>query len=144
MSEKVSVLGVSGIPRRGGNTETLVDEVLRGAAGAVTEKVVLAQSNVSPCRACNACSRTGICIQDDGMAAIVEKMKASRIWVLGTPVYWWCPTAQMKTFIDRWYAVPRELFRGRRIIIAVSSGGGETYSELTVRMLSEIIEYLDI
>jgi multimeric flavodoxin WrbA len=35
------------------------------------------------------------------MAMIVEKMDASRIWVLTTPVYWWGPTAQMKTFIDR-------------------------------------------
>ncbi len=34
------VLGVVGSPRRGGNTEILVDEVLAGAreAGAVTEK----------------------------------------------------------------------------------------------------------
>lgn len=91
MSTKVSVLGVAGSPRRGGNTETLLDEVLRGVieAGAVTEKVVLSQSNVGPCRACNACSRTGTCIQNDDMAAIVEKMKGSRIWVLATPVYWW-------------------------------------------------------
>jgi NAD(P)H-dependent FMN reductase len=83
-------------------------------------------------------------IQDDGMVAIIEKMKASRVWVLTTPVYWWGPTAQMKAFIDRWYAVPREIFRGKRIILAISSGGGETYSKLTVRMLSEIIEYLDM
>ena len=146
MSAKISALGVAGSPRRGGNTETLVDEVLRGAkdAGAATEKVVIAQSNIGPCRACNACSRTNICIQNDDMAAIIEKMKVSRIWVLATPVYWWGPTAQMKAFIDRWYAVPREVFRGRRIILAISSGGGETYEELTVKMLTEIIEYLDM
>lgn len=78
------------------------------------------------------------------MAAIVEKMKTSRIWVLATPVYWWGPTAQMKAFIDRWYAVPREIFREKRIILAVSSGGGESYEELMVRMFSEIIYYLDM
>jgi NAD(P)H-dependent FMN reductase len=78
------------------------------------------------------------------MVAIIEKMKVSRIWVLATPVYWWGPTAQMKAFIDRWYAVPREVFRGRRIILAISSSGGETYEELTVKMLSEIIEYLEM
>jgi len=76
------------------------------------------------------------------MAVIVEKMRASRIWILGTPVYWWSPTAQMKAFIDRWYAIPREIFRGRRIILTVSSGGGEAYEELTLRMLSEIIKCL--
>ncbi len=77
----VSVLGVAGSPRRGGNSETLLDEVLNGAkeAGAVTEKIVLAQSNFSPCKACDACSWTGTCIQDDDMAIIVEKMKASRV-----------------------------------------------------------------
>jgi hypothetical protein len=39
------VLGIVGSPRRGGNTETLVDEVLAGAAeaGALTEKVVLSK-----------------------------------------------------------------------------------------------------
>ncbi len=83
MSAKVSVLG-AGSPRRGGNTENLVDEVLRGVkdAGAATEKVVLAQANMGPCRACNTCSRTDICIQNDDMTAIIEKSKASRIWIL--------------------------------------------------------------
>jgi multimeric flavodoxin WrbA len=144
MSAKVTVLGVAGSPRRGGNTETLLDEVLRGAmdAGAETEKVVLAQSNIGPCRACNACSRTGICIQDDDMGAIIEKMKASRVWVLATPVYWWGPTAQMKAFIDRWYSIPRVIFKGKRIILAASSNGGETYQELMVEMFIEIIDYL--
>lgn len=59
------VLGIAGSPRRGGNTETILDEVLRGAAdvGAQTEKFVLAEKEVNPCRACNSCSRTHVCIQ---------------------------------------------------------------------------------
>ena len=50
----------------------------------------------------------------------------------------------MKAFIDRWYAIPRQIFWGKRIILIVSSGGGEAYEELTVKMLIEIIQYLDM
>ncbi len=76
------------------------------------------------------------------MASTVEKMKVARVWILATPVYWWGPTAQMKAFIDRLYGVPRETFRGKRVILAVSSGGGSSYAELTIKMISEIIPYL--
>ncbi len=138
------VLGVVGSPRRGGNTETLVDEVLRGAEeeGGHTEKAVLSEMNVQPCRACDACSRLGRCVIEDDMAALLENMKASRVWVLGTPVYWWGPTAQMKAFIDRWYGVDRATFRGKGIVLVVPSGGGAIYARQTVEMLESIIPYL--
>ena len=138
------VLGVVGSPRRGGNTETLVDEVLRGAAeaGAQTEKAVLSEMNVQPCRACDACSRLGSCVIEDDMVALLEKMKASRVWVLGTPVYWWGPTAWMKAFIDRWYGVDRAMFRGRGVVLVVPSGGGSSYARQTVEMLESIVPYL--
>ena len=144
MSEAIRVLGVVGSPRRGGNTETLVDEVLRGAeeAGGRTEKAVLSEMDVRPCRACNACSRLGRCVIEDDMAGLLERMRASNVWVLGTPVYWWGPTAWMKAFIDRWYGVDRALFRGKGVVLAVSSGGGPSYARLTVEMLESIIPYL--
>lgn len=140
------VLGIAGSPRRGGNTETILDEVLRGAAeaGAQTEKFVLAEKEVNPCRACNACSRTHVCIQKDDMALMIESMKASRVWVLATPVYWWGATAQMKAFIDRWYSVPRDVFAGKRIILAVSSGGGPIYANLMVKTFEEMLDYLNM
>ena len=143
MSEN-KVLGIVGSPRRGANTETLIDQVLKGAmeAGAAAEKLVLSEMNIQPCRACNACHDAGKCVIDDDFASTLEKMKDSHVWVLGTPVYWWGPTAQMKAFIDRWYGVERTLFRGKRIILAVSSGGGSSYSRLTVDMLESIIPYL--
>lgn len=141
---KSKVLGIIGSPRRGANTETLVDQAMKGAeeAGATMEKLVLSEMNIQPCRACNACQRTGECIINDDFTTALEKMRESNIWVLGTPVYWWGPTAQMKAFIDRWYGVERALFRGKKIILAVSSGGGSSYSQLTVEMLESIIPYL--
>lgn len=142
--EKTRVLGIVGSPRRGGNTETLVDEVLRGAedAGGRAEKAFLSEMNVQPCRACDACRRTGLCVIEDDMATLLEKMKASSVWVLGTPVYWWGPTAQMKAFIDRWYGVGRAVFRGRGIVLVVPSGGGSIYARQTVEMLESIVPYL--
>jgi len=141
---QVRVLGIVGSPRRGGNTETLVDEVLRGAdeAGGHTEKAVLSEMNVRPCRACDACRRLGHCIIEDDMAALLEMMEDCQVWVLGTPVYWWGPTAQMKAFIDRWYGVDRAVFRGRGVALVVPSGGGSVYSRLTVEMLESIVPYL--
>jgi len=145
MSEdEARVLGVVGSPRRGGNTETLVDEVLRGAmeAGGHTEKAILSEMNVQPCRACDACRRAGECVIRDDMAALIEQMRDSRVWVLGTPVYWWGPTAHMKAFIDRWYGLDRALFRGRGVVLVIPSGGGPSYARLTVEMLESIVPYL--
>ena len=146
MNENIGrhVLGIVGSPRRGGNTEILVDEVLRGAeeAGALTEKVILSELNVAPCRACDACGKTGERVQQDDMPALLEKMQRSRVWVLGTPVYWWGPTAQFKAFLDRWYGVGRATFAGRRVILTIPLGGGASYARHTVGMLTDIVNYL--
>ncbi len=144
MIELKKVLGITGSPRRGANTETMIDQVLSGAeeSGASTEKVVLSEMNVNPCRACNGCQKTGKCVIDDDFGSILEKMKESSVWVLSTPVYWWGPTAQMKAFIDRWYGIERSNFRGKEIILTVSSNGGASYAQYTVDMLESIIPYL--
>ena len=138
------VLGIIGSPRRGGNTETLVDEVLRGAedAGALTEKVILSELDIAPCRACDACGKTGKCVQQDDMPALLEKMQHSQVWVLGTPVYWWGPTAQFKTFLDRWYGAKQVRFEGRRVILAIPLGGVASFARHTVGMLTDVLDYL--
>ena len=137
-------LGIVGSPRRGGNTEILVDEVLRGAeeAGALTEKVILNELDIAPCRACNACQKTGACVQRDDMPALLEQMQRSQVWVLGTPVYWWGPTAQFKTFLDRWYGAKQVRFEGRRVILAIPLGGGASFARHTVGMLTDVLDYL--
>ncbi len=138
------VLGIVGSPRRGGNTEILVDEVLAGTeeAGALTRKVILNELNISPCQACDACQKTGKCVQQDDMVALLEQMERSQAWVLGTPVYWWGPTAQFKAFLDRWYGARQVTFEGRRVILAIPLGGGSGTARHTVGMLTDALAYL--
>ncbi|MCW4011768.1 MAG: flavodoxin family protein [Candidatus Bathyarchaeota archaeon] len=141
---KQKVLGIVGSPRRGANTETLVDQVLKGSeeSGAAVEKIILSEMNIKPCNACNGCQKTGTCTHDDDFNSVLEKMKESSVWVMGTPVYWWGPTAQMKAFIDRWYGIDRSVFRGKRIVYTIPSGGGPYYAKQLVEMLESLIPYL--
>jgi multimeric flavodoxin WrbA len=83
---------------------------LAGAAeaGAQTEKVILSKLDIGPCRGCDACAKTGKCVQEDDMCALLEQMAQSDVWVLGTPVYYWGPTAQFKAFLDRWYSTEHQ------------------------------------
>ncbi|MHA1943032.1 MAG: flavodoxin family protein [Candidatus Thorarchaeota archaeon] len=120
-----SILGIVGSPRRGGNTETLVDSVLAGAreCGATSTKVILNEMTVAPCRACNNCQKNNTCVQDDDMATLIELMEKSDVWVLGTPIYWWGPSAQFKAFLDRWYGVDQRLFQGKQVILTIPMGG---------------------
>jgi multimeric flavodoxin WrbA len=106
MPSKIKVLGVVGSPREGGNTDTLVTEALRGAteAGGSTRKLFVGNYRIAPCTSCGACLKTGQCVHRDGMDELLPLMEEHQVWVLGTPVYWWGATAQMKVFIDRWFA----------------------------------------
>ncbi len=139
------VLGIVGSPRRDGNTEILVDEVLAGAAeaGAEIEKVFLNDLDVGPCQACDSCRAAGQCVQEDDMQALLETMQGSDVWVLGTPVYWWGPTAQFKSFFDRWYGARQVRFEGRPVVLVIPLGGGSaSYARHTVGMLTDALEYL--
>ena len=59
------VIGFVGSPRKHGNTDILVDEILAGAkeAGATVEKVMLDELEIGPCKACYACRPGGQCIR---------------------------------------------------------------------------------
>jgi hypothetical protein len=63
----MKVLGVVGSPRKGGNTDILVERVLSGAQkeGNTTNKIFLNDLNIKPCQACMSCKKTGRCAIDD-------------------------------------------------------------------------------
>jgi multimeric flavodoxin WrbA len=98
---------LSGSPRRGGNSDILCDQFILGAdeSGNQTEKIFLRDKDINYCLACDTCQENGgICDQDDDMAEVLDKMIASDVIVMATPVYFYTMNAQMKTVIDRTYS----------------------------------------
>lgn len=115
MNKKVLIL--SGSPRKGGNSDLLCDEFLRGAqeAGNQVEKIFLRSKKVAPCNACYFCrDNGGRCAIRDDMAEILDKMQAADVIVMASPVYFYSIDAQMKAVIDRslarWTAMPGKEF----------------------------------
>ena len=141
-----SILGIVGSPRRNGNTEILVDEVLKAAEqnGAVTSKVILSNLDISPCRACDVCRKKGKCVQEDDMVELFAQIEDSDVLVLGTPIYWWGPTAQFKAFLDRWYSVyDTGIFKEKEtvLVIPLEDTTESTYNPI-LAMFKAIMEYL--
>ena len=102
MGKKVLIL--SGSPRKGGNSDLLCDEFLRGAreAGHSVEKIRVAERKVAPCSACYYCRKSGgVCARKDDMAEILQKMTDADVLVLASPVYFYSIDAQLKAVIDR-------------------------------------------
>ncbi|MBE9512866.1 MAG: flavodoxin family protein [Chloroflexi bacterium] len=101
------VLGIAGSPRRGGNTDLLLDEVMKGATsqGAEVKTIILNDLKITPCQHCDACRKTGRCqIEDDMQLVYRELAQADRV-VLASPVQFMGLTAQMKAMIDRCQAL---------------------------------------
>jgi hypothetical protein len=99
----IRVVGIAGSPRRGGNSETLLDRFLAGAraAGADVTKIVAAGLDVEPCVACEACWVDGHCIASDDYQTVCEELIAADVIVLASPLYFWNVPSQVKAVIDR-------------------------------------------
>lgn len=98
------VLIISSSPRKGGNSDTLCDQFMKGAieSGNHAEKIFLKDKKINYCCGCGACNaKKGICSQKDDMSGMLEKMMAADVIVMATPVYFYTMCGQMKTFIDR-------------------------------------------
>ena len=109
MTKRVLILSSS--PRKGGNSDTLCDRFLEGAAkaGHRVEKVFLGDRDIRYCTGCGACVKTGQCPQKDDMKELLERMIQADVLVMATPVYFYTMSAQMKTLIDRCCARYQEI-----------------------------------
>jgi len=148
----MKVLGIVGSPRKGGNTDILIDETLRAAkdAGSDVEKVFLNDLEIRPCQAeCNEyCKKKGYCKIDDGMSALYNKLFDSDAVVLGTPLYWYGPSAQLKAFMDRWYAFshPEHIhkMKGKKVVLIAPLEESETSAaNPLVDMMAKSLDYLE-
>jgi len=127
MSKKVFVVSAS--PRKGGNSDYLCDEFIRGAqeAGHEVEKLFFRDKKINYCLGCGTCNTTHKCTQKDDMAEILDKMVGADVLVFGTPVYFYTMDAQLKTLIDRTAPRYTEL-KGKTYLIATLADGEDGHS----------------
>ena len=112
MSEKL-ILGISGSPRKGANTDILLAEAMKAAeetAGIRTETIYLRDYEIHNCKGCFACCREpgkkdggahACAMFHDGMDEIYPKLKECAGLIIATPVYFQSMSAQVKQFMDR-------------------------------------------
>ena len=107
MGEKDTITAILGSPRRGGNSDSLAMEFLKGAAsrGYKHSLIIPTDLMVSPCDGGNQCFADGNCVIRDGMNQIYEKVLSTNHLLLATPVYFMGPPGSLKVFIDRFQAV---------------------------------------
>ena len=106
-ASKLKVLAIAGSPRRHGNTDLLLQQVIAGAAskGAEIKTLNLSELNVSPCRHCDGCLKTGKCVIDDDMQWLYTDLREVDRMVLASPIFFMGVTAQTKAMIDRCQAI---------------------------------------
>ena len=101
MSKHVLVISTS--PRKGGNSDTLADQFVRGVqeVGNQAEKVTLYDKTIGFCKGCLACQTTQRCVIHDDAETIAQKMLTADVIAFATPIYYYGMCGQMKTMLDR-------------------------------------------
>lgn len=142
----MKVVAFNGSPRKGGNTEQLIEEVFKPIreAGIETELVQLGGKLLRGCASCYTCFTTkdGQCaIKTDGMNEYIRKAQQADAIILASPTYYGSVSAEMKAFMDRLGLTT--IGQGRTLthkvgaaVISVRRGGAVTvYDELNRFML---------
>lgn len=135
------VLGISGSPRSGGNTELLIGTALKELAteGIETEFISLADREIRPCDGCASCVGTDppTCIQDDaGFEGIIDAFRESDGILVGSPVYFGSATPQTMAVLDRvgYVSYRNDRFLrhkvGAAIVVARRAGQNFTFAQI--------------
>jgi multimeric flavodoxin WrbA len=99
----MNVCGIIGSPKKNGNVDILVSQVLKGASsqGAETCKVYLNDLQIKPCQSCGVDPHPKYCLFEDDMKTIYTLLQSCDAIVLGSPVYFDTVSAQTKLMMDR-------------------------------------------
>lgn len=96
-------IAVLGSPRRGKNSEILMDYYIQELEkqGRKVEKIVLSEINQNACKGCESCIKNGVCCYNDDITLLLNKLTDMEGIILSSPSYNYNVTSYMKIFLDR-------------------------------------------
>jgi multimeric flavodoxin WrbA len=151
----VKVLGVSGSPRKGGNSDVAAKTILEtlGDLGE-TEFIRIADYTIKHCMGCARCWKSHQCvIGDDDFLKLFRKWMEADLLIISDPVYWLNPPGIVKDFIDRTFSVvnqPALSFANTKValVTVAAENGFELHNELLSRWLkvhdAQVIGSIDV
>ena len=95
-----------GSPRKKGNVDTILDEIINGANknnDVEIKKYYLNDMNIKGCQGCLYCRKIPTCAFKDDMINVYEDVKEAEYVIIGSPVYICQVSAQTKLLLDRFY-----------------------------------------
>ena len=128
----MNVMGISGTPRKKGNSEILLRYALKPFENNEwnVKIFLLSELEIKPCNACDSCRETGTCIINDDMQRIYDAFLWCNAIIISSPVYYLNVSAQLLALLDRHYAVdvekPLEGKVGGAITVGNGTCGGQT------------------
>jgi multimeric flavodoxin WrbA len=126
------VLFICASPRKEGNTAQILlecAEVIENQ-GLKTEIVYLRGKSIESCRACGKCAKIHKCKIDDGLNEIIDKIRESKGFIVGTPVYFGTARGDLMAALQRigYVSMNTDKFLSWKVggPIAVARRGGQT------------------
>jgi multimeric flavodoxin WrbA len=158
-NNKYKIVAIYGSPRIGGNTAVLMDYFLKGimkntrySEGAVTiDSLLIKDKNISPCRECCNCSKTGECIISDDMQEIYRSLIEADFIAVASPVFFTTVSGYLKALIDRcqrfWvlkYEHNKKIIKKPRrgIFISTSGSGSKDIFKCSIKVIRSFFDVL--
>ena len=142
----MKILVLSGSPRPRGNTAAMVDAFARGAreSGHQVEIIDVCRKKIAGCMACEYCRQKGSgherqCVQQDDMQAVYPLLDEAEMILLASPVYFYTWSAQMKTVLDRTFAIEKDVKDTKFYLLSAGAAPTEDYMKLMIESFRSYI-----
>jgi len=133
------ILGISGSPRKNGNTDLFLKETLKSVE-CESKFIALRDLNIKPCDGCESCSTRRSCHIQDDMTLVYEEIKKADAIILASPVYFGSISGQLKEMMDRtlclYYGKQLENKIGAALATMGSDGG-----DLALQAINKFYQY---
>ena len=138
--KKMKILVITGSPRKNSNSDALAAQFIRGAkeAGHETARFDAALKNVHPCSACSHCGMDGPCVYQDDFSFVREHLVPADLVAFATPMYYFGISAQLKSVIDRFYALNGKIHVHKRAVLMM------TYANTAASEAAPIISHYNV
>ena len=137
-----------GSPRKRGNTSLMAGMLNEGlnTVKYSSDTKYLYDFDIKPCVDCRGCKKDKKeCILKDDMSKIYPALEDAEIIIIGTPIYWFGPSAKMKLLLDRlrpYYDNKRLAGKSMALLLPAATGAADC--DLTIEMFKRSADALEM